>query len=307
MIADLLLRTLAWICSLWSDHTNLKIARALGALWFHVLRYRRSVIEENLSRAFPELDPSSRAGLCKAACTHLVLSLLELLRLQRHGPRLRARMRVEHLERWQEAHDRGRGVLCVTGHLGSFELAAGAIASRLPGHKIWLLVKDFPSGVDRFLTRTREAAGLGVMRARGSLPQILRALKRGETVVFVLDQNATRKLGVFVDFFGTPACTMSALALVALRTGAPVLGASIWRDGVEHVLEVSPELEVDATADRERAIVLATQRYTQFIEAQIRRHPEQWLWTHKRWRTRPLEQLSTETSSAVAARSESPP
>lgn len=287
-----LLGALSWITSLWSDHTNLRLARLLGGLWFHGLRYRRKVIEQNLERAFPELDPSVRAALCKAACTHLVLSLLELLRLPHHGDRMRASVEARHLEHWEQARTRGKGVLCVTGHLGSFELAAGAMARRVPG-KIWLVVKDFPGPVDRFLTRIRESAGLGILRAQGSLPQILRALKRGETVVFVLDQNATRNLGVFVDFFGTPACTMSALALVALRTGAPVIGASIWREGVEHVLEVSPELETEASDDRAQAITLATQRYTRFIEDQIRRHPEQWLWTHKRWRTRPQPELGT--------------
>jgi Kdo2-lipid IVA lauroyltransferase/acyltransferase len=214
-----------------------------------------------------------------------VRSLLDLLRLPCNVSELSSHVRFDRLDNFEAARAKGQGVLCATGHFGSFELVAGAIAQRLEV-PVWLVVKPFPAGFDRFLSRVRRATGLGLLPARGSLKEIFAALGRGEAVVFVIDQNATRKLGVFVDFFGHPACTMNALAVVAKRSGAPVIGASIWREGEGHVLEVHPEMPLEEGADLTETIRKSTQRFTRFIEDQIRRHPEQWLWTHKRWRTK---------------------
>ena len=262
------------------------IAAVAGRLWFHVLRYRRAVILENLARAFPEHTAGERRRLGREACEHLVAALLELLRTPRYFARGVERV-VESrgLDHVHAALAKGRGLLIVTGHLGSFELGAGAIVRAVAPLRAHLLVKSFPAGVDAFLTARRTAAGYHNIRDRRTLPEILRALRNNEIVVFVIDQNATRNQGVFVDFFGEPACTMAALAVVARRTGAPVHGVSIWREGPgRHIVEVQPEISPAAEADSE---VTLMQRYTRVIEDSIRAHPAQWTWTHRRWRTRP--------------------
>jgi Kdo2-lipid IVA lauroyltransferase/acyltransferase len=270
--------------ALFSDRAIVFFSHVLGWFWFAVLRYRRDVILENLTRAFPHED-ARRLGL--AACRHLVLTLFEFIRIPSYQARgLETVVRFEGLEHFETARAKGKGVLCLSGHLGSFELCVAAVAAR--ARPVNLVVKPFPGGIDRFVNRVRRDAELGVISADGALRPILRALKNNESVVFVLDQNATRKIGVFVDFFGKPACTMSALATLAVRTGAAVIAATPYRDADgKHVLQVHPEIALEEKATRDETIVHMTQVYTRFLEDAIKRHPEQWFWTHKRWRTRP--------------------
>lgn len=279
----ILLRLLSALVGRLPDRALRGLARFAAALVFGVVGYRRRVIAENLARAFPERTPAERAALAREVGVHLALSLLEFLKIPRYAKDGYAgRFRVEGFEHYEAARAAGKGVLVLTGHLGSFELGAGAIAQRLDGVPLWLVVKSFPPAVDRFVTGVRAATNLRVIRAEGATKEILKALRRNEAVAFVLDQNATRHIGVFVDFFGTQACTMAGLAVLALRTGAPVLPVSIWREAEGHVLRVFPAIEVE-----EREVVALTQRYTRFIEDQIRAHPAQWLWSHRRFKTRP--------------------
>ena len=262
-------------------------SRVLGWIWFNVVRYRRRVILENLARAFPEKDDAERTHLGLEACRHLVRTLLEFIRIPAYQKRgLESVVRFEGLESVELARAKGKGVLCLSGHLGSFELCVAAVARQ--ARPVNLVVKPFPAGVDAFVNRLRTSAGLGVIYADGALRPIMKALKNNESVVFVLDQNATRKIGVFVEFFGEPACTMSALATLATRTGAAVIAATPYRDeDGKHVLQVHPEFPLEEKATRDETIVHMTQVYTRFLEEAIRRHPAQWFWTHKRWRTRP--------------------
>jgi KDO2-lipid IV(A) lauroyltransferase len=151
-----------------------------------------------------------------------------------------------------------------------------------------MVVKSFPKSVDRVVSEIRRSAHLALIPASGGLDPIRQALKRNEAVAFVLDQNATRRIGVFVDFFGSPACTMSALAVLALRTKAPVLPVAAYRDPAgRHHLVVHPPIPAAEGANLKDAIAKTTRRYNEYLEEQIRLHPEQWLWTHKRWRTQP--------------------
>lgn len=269
------------------------IAQVVAALLYRVVRYRRKVLLENLALAFPELTPEERRALGARVMVHLCLTLLETLRLRRgvkEGWVGKVRkVGEEHLER---AIDSGRGVLALTLHLGSFELVAGLLAHELKARgraRSALVVKPFGPGLDAVLGRLRENAGFELIRAGSSsaAKDILRTLRAGQIVTFVLDQNATRNQGVFVDFFGKPACTMSALAIFAARTNAVVLPVAVWREGPgAHVFEAFAPIE-DAPPPDVDPVVFRTARYTRFIEERIRAHPDQWFWTHKRWRTRP--------------------
>jgi KDO2-lipid IV(A) lauroyltransferase len=151
-----------------------------------------------------------------------------------------------------------------------------------------VIVKRFPDTIDRHIAGIRSSSGLEIIPAHGAIKAVLEALKYNRTVVVVLDQNSTARKGVFVDFFGRPACTMAGLAILALRTGAPVIGASVWREhnGV-HVVRFHPEFPRERKASRDETVQHLTQLYTSFIERAIRLHPEQWFWPHKRFKTRP--------------------
>ena len=293
-----LLRGLSALVGWWPEALVTGVARVLGGLWWHALRYRRGVMQANLRQAFPELSERARGRLGEAACVHLVTTLLEVLRIPRYQRLgLDAVVRVEGLEHYHAAKAEGRGVLCVSGHLGSWELGvAGVAAAAAP---VSLVVKRFGPAVDRFVTGLRASAGLAVIPADGAVKPILRALRQNEAVVFVLDQNATRRIGVFVDFFGKPACTMAGLAVLAERTGAAVIAAVPRREGPgRHVLTVLPAIPFERQATREATVAHMTQRYTRVIEAAIRAEPAQWFWTHKRWRTRPAP-VSTPGSGAA--------
>jgi KDO2-lipid IV(A) lauroyltransferase len=143
-------------------------------------------------------------------------------------------------------------------------------------------------GMDRFVDSILQSAGLHIIYARGALWPVLHTLKKNASVVFALDRNAVPRKGVFVDFFGKPACTMAGLAVIALRSGAPVIGTSMWRepDG-NHVIQFHPEFPLQRRASLKDTIRCATQVYTCFLEGAIRKHPEQWVWPHRRWKTQP--------------------
>ena len=265
------------------------LAAVLGGLLWHVIRYRRAVILENLTTAFPEWTERRRYQLGKEYSRHLALSLIEFFRIPRYARRnYEGVFEVRGFEHYRAAQAKGRGVLVVTGHLGSFELGAGAMARLLDGEPVWLVVKSFPRALDAFVTWVRRSTNLRIIAAKDSMPVITGALDRNETVVFVVDQNATHRLGVFVDFFGKQACTMSALAVLAARRRAPVVGAGIWRepDG-RHLMQIYEEIPMERMGKARETIRHMTQVYTRFIEDRIREHPAQWLWSHRRWKTRP--------------------
>jgi len=141
--------------------------------------------------------------------------------------------------------------------------------------------------VDEFLTGSREGAGVKVFRGRGVFRESLRHLARGGVLGVVLDQNARRNEGVFVPFFGRQACTLKSLALLARRTGAPIVPVFGYREGKHHRIVCEPPLDLGVTEDMEGDVIRWTTACTEAIEKAIRRRPDQWMWLHDRWKTRP--------------------
>ena len=260
-------------------------AVAFGTVWFQVVRCRRSVILDNLAQAFPDKTTRERLALGQANCVHLIRTLLEFFRISQYARSgFDQIVRFEGMEHYEGAKKKGKGVLVVSGHLGSFELVVAAAARRL--RSVSVIVKRFPHTADRFINAIRLSADLQVIPARGAIKHVLQALKTNGAVVVVLDQNSTRRKGVFVNFFGKPACTMVGPAVLAVRTGAPVIGASVWRERTGlHVIRFHPEFPFERKGSRDETLQHLTQLYTCFVEQAIRDHPEQWLWPHKRWRT----------------------
>lgn len=288
----------SWLLGRLSEQSTIRLARVMGAMWWTVLRYRRRVILENLTTAYPQLSDPEKRALGQRAVVHLSQSLLELFRIPSYVERgWGDYVRLEGFEHLDEARRAGKGALVIAGHLGSFELCVAAGGHR--AQPIYLVVKPFPAPVDAFINRVRTTAGLGLISAKNAIKPILQALKKNSTVVFALDQNATRAIGVFVDFFGKTASTMSTLAALAVRTGSPVLAALPHRepDGT-HVLRMTPVIPLEEKATREETIAHMTQIYTRVIEDAIRAHPEQWFWTHKRWKTKPVPQLPVPKDSS---------
>jgi KDO2-lipid IV(A) lauroyltransferase len=197
-------------------------------------------------------------------------------------------IRTDGLDRYLAAQARGKGVLIVTGHLGAWELSS--FYHSLMGHPMGMVIRPLDNRpLDEFVNGMRCLHGNRVLPKGDFARGLLRAMRAGETVGILMDTNMTPPQGVFVDFFGHQACTASGIARVALKTGAAVLpGFMLWEPTeLRYVLHFGPELVFARSGDAEADILAATQQCTQAIEDWIRRYPDQWLWIHRRWKTRP--------------------
>lgn len=259
----------------------------LGTLVGWLLRvfgFRRRIVEMQLAIVFPKLSRDDLCELRSRVYQHFGRLLVEILSF----PGMCTERILKHVE-WQgrehleAALAKGKGVCLLCGHLGSWEVPGIAFAAL--GYDFRAIGKEMKSKAgETFRVMLRDENGVGTIPRRGSIRDILRGLKNGGIIAFVLDQNMTSDEGEFVNFFGYPACTMTNLAVIAQRTGAAVVPGHTWRDdeGVHHCV-VLPELALPANATLEEL----TQYFSLTLEDMIRAHPEQWLWIHKRWRTRP--------------------
>jgi len=202
-------------------------------------------------------------------------------------PRLNSRnisryIRYEGFEHYEEAKRRGRGVLFATAHLGNWELSAYTHALMTEPMNVVVRLLD-NAAVDELVEKRRAGSGNRIISKKDAARDILRALKRNEPVGILIDQNVSLDEGIFIDFFGTPACAGTAFARLAAHSGAAVIpGFAVWnRDEGRYVLKFYPL--VDITGD----VAEDTRRIHAVIERAIREYPDQWLWLHRRWKTRP--------------------
>jgi Kdo2-lipid IVA lauroyltransferase/acyltransferase len=266
----------------------------LGALAFMLTRRLRRTGERNLQIAYPESDALWRGRVIRQLYRNLGFHLAEFCLMSRYtAESTRALVRYEGLEHFLAARERGRGVLVVTGHLGLWELSS--FYHSLMGYPMSMIIRRLDNPlVDRMVNGIRCLHGNTVLHKDEFARGLLGAMRRGETVGILMDTNMTPPQGVFVDFFGTPACTASGLARVAMRTEAAILpGFLTWREEEQkYVLEFGECLEFVRTDDDEQDIITNTQICTTAIERWISRFPEQWLWVHRRWKTRPPGEAS---------------
>jgi len=184
-----------------------------------------------------------------------------------------------------------RGALILTGHFGNWEWLAYAQA--LYGYPVHLVHRPLRNRlIDAFVTRERERCGTRVLHKSAAGFDVLRALRRSGIVVLPIDQNASRRMAVFVDFFGRPASTSVGLAALALKFSVAVVPAFLVREGASsrHRIVIRPAVAPVRTGNVERDIVETTRKFTRVMEEIVREYPEQWLWLHKRWKRRPASE-----------------
>jgi KDO2-lipid IV(A) lauroyltransferase len=262
----------------------------IGKILYRVLPFRRGVILGNLRRVFGETASEAEiTRLAQAHYAHLGRVILEFFTFSwQSAARRTAAVRVENADVLRAAAARGRGVLVLTGHFGSFEVAiAGGIAqyAEIQG-RLHLMRRRFkPRWLEQWMIRRALRAGIRSLPKRGSLESILERLEAGDVVVFPFDQHAHKKDGVRVEFFGHPAGTFRSLAILARATGAPVVPAAAWREAPgRHVLRFEEALAWIECEDYDEEIRRNTREYNAALERLILRHPEQWWWAHRRWR-----------------------
>jgi len=265
------------------------IAEALAILVYFSFGRLRRVGERNLSLALPGLPSKSRKKILRGAYRSLARQLVEFCRMSAYTREsTRDSIRTEGLDHYLAARDHAKGVLILTGHLGAWELSS--FYHSLMGYPMGMVIRRLDNRfLDDYVNRIRCMHGNRVLHKDDFARGLLIAMRAGDTVGILMDTNMTPPQGVFVPFFGRLACTASGLARVALKTGAAVLpGFMLW-DPAErkYVLHFGPRIEFTQSADPEADVLAATAACNQVLESWIRRYPDQWLWIHRRWKTRP--------------------
>jgi Kdo2-lipid IVA lauroyltransferase/acyltransferase len=261
------------------------VARPLYA-WLPKLR---RTAEFNLRLAFPEWGNAQRQAVIRGMVRNLAWIAAEFARLPRYSKENISEMVIlEGHEHFLAGQRRGKGVLYLTGHIGAWELSSFAHA--LYGFPLHYMARPLDNTrVDELVNRYRCLSGNRPIFKNESARALLKILHEAGTVGILADQNTMPEEGVFVDFFGKTACTTTGIARVALHTDAAVVpGYAYWDETIrKYRLRFEPMVELMRTGNTERDIFVNTQRFAKVIEQIIRNHPEQWVWVHARWKTRP--------------------
>ena len=249
----------------------------------------RHVGMRNLAMAFPEKSEKERARILRGEFKSLGRELAELCQFPRYTLENVEQVVVyDGLENYEKAYARKKGVLFLTAHFGGWELSA--FVHSLHGHPMYVVMRPMDNPyLDRLLQDYRTMHGNKTVNKDDFVRGLLAAMKAGEVVGILMDTNMTPPQGIFVNFFGIPACTASGIARIALRTDSAVVPTfTIWDEALgKYRLRFDPGLELIRTGDQEADIVSNTQLFTKVIEDYVRKYPEQWLWVHRRWKTRP--------------------
>ncbi len=264
------------------------VGSILGRLGFHLVRRNRNIAMGNLRRAYPEKTEQQIKAIAQEVFRNLGKLLYELCwstclqngELARH-------VKVQGTAHLSEAYKMGKGSLVLTAYFGNWELMP--ILGSLTGYPFSIVYRPLDAKpLENFIVKSRTRFGGYMIPKKRALRKILRGLERKEMVALLMDQNVSRHEGVFAPFFDRPACTNKGLALLALRTGAPVIPAFVLRKerGFEGL--ILPEILLVRTGDREKDLEINTLAYNRVIESLVRQYPEQWFWVHRRWNTQPL-------------------
>jgi Kdo2-lipid IVA lauroyltransferase/acyltransferase len=276
---------LGWLLAHLPPRLGLRVGARIGDLLWAMLPGRRAVALENLARAFGrERSEAEIARLGRRSFEHLGMNLVEACVFFSRPPSvILSRVDLGSPEPVQAAAALGKGVLALTAHYGNWELLAASSALSVFPLSVVMRPLDDPV-LNWLIERFRRRSGVDLIAKRQALPAMRDALRQGRVVGVLLDQNASRTEGVFVPFFGIPASTSKALAVLSLRTGAPVVPIFIRRgENGRHCVAAEPAIPAPETGD----VTDYTAAFNRSIEAAIRRAPEQWFWLHRRWKTEP--------------------
>jgi KDO2-lipid IV(A) lauroyltransferase len=269
------------------------MARSMAAVGVRLLLLAmpklKKTAEFNLRLAFPEWTDAQRRSTLEKMTRNLGWMAAEFARMPSYTKENIASVVVlDGHENFLAGHSRGKGVLYLTGHIGAWELSSFAHA--LYGFPLHYMARPLDNKpLDAMVNQYRGLSGNKPIFKNESARMMLRILKEAGTVGILADQNTMPGEGVFVDFFGTPACTTTGIARVALHTDAAVVpGYAFWDENLrKYRLRFEPPVELLRTGDGERDIVENTQRFAKVIEEIVRKYPEQWVWIHARWKARP--------------------
>jgi Kdo2-lipid IVA lauroyltransferase/acyltransferase len=249
----------------------------------------RKTAEFNLRLAFPEWSDAQRQAVLKGMARNLGWMAAEFARLPGYtAENIENVVVLDGHENFLAGKSRGKGVIYLTGHIGAWELSSYAHA--LYGFPLHYMARPLDNApLDAMVNEYRGRSGNKPIYKNEAARMMMKVLKGAGTIGILADQNTMPGEGVFVEFFGMPACTTTGIARVALHTDAAVVpGYAYWDENLrKYRLRFEPPVELVRTGDAERDVRENTQRFTKVIEEIIRKHPEQWVWIHARWKNRP--------------------
>lgn len=265
-------------------------AKALGFVWFDVIRLRRKLVIQNLTQSFPDWPIEKKISVGRQSVQHLCMSFFEYMIIYNYDKSMHSKyFELHNAEAINAQFEKGKGALLMTLHMGAIDFALVGFTGF--GYKVNATLKRIKDvHIDKFVNDMRDKNGIKFIADRRNPFEIFRALKNNEALIFVMDQHMGRPHGIQVDFFGKKAWTAAGLAAFAMKTQMPVIPLYNFRrdDGKIVMDTLEPiELKLNGLAlgeDREQNIRVMTQKYNDAIEKIIRLHPEQWLWVHRRWK-----------------------
>jgi Kdo2-lipid IVA lauroyltransferase/acyltransferase len=285
-ILYLLLKVSSFFINLLPEGFALWVGRQLGIVVYFMDWEHRKVALQNLSLAFgQEKSESEIQGIARRTFQNLGMMSIEFFRIPKmDAETFKERVKIEGLEEALRLLEKKKGALLLIGHFGNWELMG--LMSKVIGNPIMVIAKPMKKNrwVDQFITKVRNASGLEVISSVKASRKVMKALSQNRVVGILIDQRAKRSEGIWSDFFGRKAPTTPSLAVLAMKTGAPVLPVFMLRNGFQkHRLLIKEPLELIHTGDIKKDVEANTQLFNHTLESMIRQYPDQWFWVHRRW------------------------
>lgn len=269
----------------------LRIGALIGEGFYAFDARNRRIALANLERAFPRMSLDERQSILRRSCRNLGRLLAEVCHFDSlTSDNIGRFVTIESPALWDETVRRAeaRGAIFLTAHFGNFELLA--LHQGLRGYPVTLAHRTMRNPlVDRIILDMRERVGTVSLPKKQAARLLLRALRQKGKIALLADQNQTANAGVFANFFGIPACTTPGPARLAAHTGAPIIPVFLVREGESdrHRLVIYPDVELADTGDKLADMIETTERCNRAVERALTEHPDQWIWFHRRWKTRP--------------------
>ena len=282
----LFLKGFSFLINLFPESFALWLGRQIGNAAYYLDWEHRHVALQNLRIAFgQEKSEEERRTIAKRNFQHMGMMLIEFFRIRGMDTETyKSKVSVEGVEEALKLLEKKKGGLLLIGHFGNWELMG--IMSKVIQIPILAIAKPIKQNekLYRFILEIRDKAGLKIISPKNGVQKAIRALSKNWLVAILIDQRAKRSRAVWVEFFGKKAPTMPGLAVMAIKSGAPVVPAFMIRNGFQkHRLVVQKPVELVLTGDMEKDIEINMQRFTAVLESMIREHPDQWIWIHRRW------------------------
>ncbi len=283
-----LFRLLAWLVRPLSPRGAQRVGACLGLTTLMLTGYRKKVTRDNIARAFPELPPEERERIMRGAYENYGIALVEMLWTYGQGPEVLASLvHIDNPDLLDQLLGRGKGVILLSAHYGSWELLLSSVRLHIPVRVTAIAQRQRNEYVDAHIDMRRRRFDTVTVAMGPAVREVLAALQRNEVVLILGDQSGPKE-SIFIPFFGRPSATHRGAAAFALRTGAAMLALFLVRQTDGTYRGVFEEIDTHALeGSREDQVVELTFRHAAVLERAIRRHPDHWLWMHKRWKHTP--------------------